>query len=130
MRNILLAAAVAAAASFIVIGSAVADPGNGAVVQRDPYGTPHTCFVIDTNGGFWTFECSIHIVITPNGTVNEYLQGPITSGDPPDTAVRDVTTAETGLLCDFVGPVTTEITQGVVTPGGQVKLTCRGEPAA
>jgi hypothetical protein len=131
MKKVLfLAAAFAAAASFMVIGTAGADPGNGAVVQRDPYGTPWTCQIIDTAGNYWQFECTIHTVTTPNGTVNEYLQGPITLGDPPAQAVRDVTTAETGLLCDFVGPVTTVITQGVVTPGGQVKLTCRGEPAA
>jgi hypothetical protein len=122
-----LVAAIAASALVVGAGGAGADPGNGngAVVQRDPYGTPHTCFVVDTHGGFWTFDCAIHIVTTPNGDVKEFLDGPITFGDAPATAVRDVTTAETGLLCDFVDGVFTNITEGTVTPGGQVHLTCR-----
>lgn len=84
----MLALAVAMIATGAVIfgtGLASADPGNGngAVVQRDPYGTPHTCFIVDTNGHFWTFDCTIQVVITPNGTVNEYVNGTINGGDAP-----------------------------------------------
>ena len=121
-----LVATVAAVAAMFVPGVAGAN-GNGAVVERDPYGSPHSCFVIDTNGHSWTFECTIHRVTTPGGQVNEFLQGTVTGGSAlPDKAVRDFTTAETGLLCDIFGTTSTDITQGVVTPGGQVKLTCRG----
>jgi hypothetical protein len=107
---------------------AAADPGNGngAVVQRDPYGTPWTCFVFDTSGNNWTFDCTIQVVITPNGTVNEFLKGTINGGAAlPSTAIHDVTTADTGLFCDFTGGGTTSIVKGTVTPSGQVNLTCR-----
>ena len=126
-RTVLALGLVAMLASLAILGPGVAAAnGNGAVVERDPYGTPWSCFVIDTNGNLWTFECTIHRVTTPQGQINEFLQGPVTGGSAlPAKAVRDVTTAETGLLCDFVDGNVTEIVQGVVTPGGQVKLTCR-----
>jgi hypothetical protein len=122
------AAAIAACAVLFGAGVAGADPGNGngAVVQRDPYGVPHTCILFDTNGHFWTFDCTIQVVITPKGTVNEFLKGPINGGDsPPASAIHDVTTAETGLLCDFTDGGTTSIVKGTVSPSGQINLTCR-----
>jgi hypothetical protein len=127
--TVLMSAAAAIAACAVVFGAGVAgaDPGNGngASVQRDPYGTPHTCFVVDTNSNSWTFDCTIHIVISPSGRVNETLIGSITGGSAlPKKAIHDVTTAETGLLCDFTDAGTTEIVQGTVTPSGQVSLGC------
>jgi hypothetical protein len=126
--TVLVSAAAAIAACAVVFGTGVAaaDPGNGAVVQRDPYGAPHTCQLIDTQGNYWTFDCTIQVVIAPDGTVNEFLKGPITGGsDAPSTAIHDVTTADTGLLCDFTDGGTTSIVKGTVTPSGQVNLTCR-----
>lgn len=122
------AAAIAACAVVFGTGVAAADPGNGngAVVQRDPYGAPHTCILFDTHGSFWTFDCTIQVVTAPDGTVNEFLKGPITGGSAaPSTAIHDVTTADTGLLCDFTAGGTTSIVKGTVTPSGQVNLTCR-----
>jgi hypothetical protein len=129
-KRLALAAAflgvVAGLAVVLGTGIAAADNGNGAVVNRDPYGNPWTCNVRDTTGDVWFFDCTIQQVITPDGTVNEYLKGPITSGSAaPDKARHDVTTAETGLLCDFVNGGFTSIVQGTVTPSGQVNLTCR-----
>ena len=45
------------------------------MVERDPYGTPWSCFVTDTSGNLWTFQCTIHRVTTPQGQINEFLQG-------------------------------------------------------
>ncbi len=108
---------------------AAADPGsgNGAAVQRDPYGTPFDCHVLDTSGDNWVFDCTIQRVIEPDGTVNEHINGPITSGPSlPNTAIHDVTTADTGEICDVVDSTITAIVKGTVTPSGQVDLTCRG----
>jgi len=121
------AAAIAACAVVFGAGVAGADPGNGngASVQRDPYGTPHTCQVFDSSGNQWLFDCTIHVVISPNGKVNETVIGTVTGGSAlPSKAIHDVTTADTGLLCDFTDAGTTSIVLGTVTPSGQVSLGC------
>jgi hypothetical protein len=127
MKKILVLGAAVFAGLAVVFAPGVATAnGNGAVVERDPYGSPATCIVVDTNGNFWLFDCTIQRVTTPNGKVVEYINGTVTEGSPlPDKAIHDVTTAETGLFCDFEGAEF--IVQGVVTPSGQVHLTCRDE---
>ncbi len=72
---------VALLAGLAIFGSGIAAAnGNGAVVERDPYGTPWSCFVTDTSGNLWPFQCTIHRVTTPQGQINEFLQGPVTGG--------------------------------------------------
>lgn len=130
MRNVVvmasLVAAIATCALVVGAGVAGADPGNGAIVNRGS----GVCQIGDSSGNYWNFDCTIHSVITPQGQVNEYVSGPVDdvfglNSALPTSADHDVTTDTGGFLCDFVNGGYTTITQGVVTPGGQVKLTCR-----
>jgi hypothetical protein len=94
--------------------------GNGATVVRDD----GQCAVSD-NAGFWLFSCNIQFVIQPDGTINHHITGsviPEESSPLPSQPVTDFT----GLPCFVLnGVVLTRITAGIVTPSGQVKLTCR-----
>jgi hypothetical protein len=64
-------------------------------------------------------------VIQPDGTINHHITGsviPEESSPLPSQPVTDFT----GLPCFVLdGVVLTRVTAGIVTPGGQVKLTCR-----
>jgi hypothetical protein len=94
--------------------------GNGAEVVRDD----GDCFVAD-NTGAWLFSCKIQFVIQPDGTINHHITGsviPEESSPLPSQPVTDFT----GLPCFVLnGVVLTRVTTGIVTPSGQVKLTCR-----
>ena len=94
--------------------------GNGAEVVRDD----GDCFVADSTGS-WLFSCKIRFVIQPDGTINHHITGsviPDESSPLPSTPVTDFT----GLPCFVLdGVVLTRVTAGIVTPSGQVKLTCR-----
>jgi len=94
--------------------------GNGATVVRDD----GQCFVSD-NAGHWLFSCNIQFVIQPDGTINHHITGsviPEESSPLPSQPVTDFT----GLPCFVLdGVVLTRVTAGIVTTGGQVKLTCR-----
>jgi hypothetical protein len=76
------------------------------------------------------FACSFQTVALPDGTLNEYIKGPVIpalSSPLPSSAVTDITTADTGVPCLVIqGVVYTSVVAGVVTPSGQVKLTCKG----
>jgi len=94
--------------------------GNGATVIRDD----GQCFVSD-NAGHWLFSCNIQFVIQPDGTINHHITGsviPEESSPLPSQPVTDFT----GLPCFVLdGVVLTRVNAGIVTPAGQVKLTCR-----
>jgi hypothetical protein len=94
--------------------------GNGAAVVRDD----GECFVAD-NTAHWLFSCNIQFVIQPDGTINHHITGsviPEESSPLPSQPVTDFT----GQPCFILnGVVLTRITAGIVTPSGQVKLTCR-----
>ena len=94
--------------------------GNGAEVVRDD----GQCRVSDSTG-FWVFSCKIQFVIQPGGTINHHITGsviPEESSPLPSQPVTDFT----GLPCFVLnGVVLTRVTAGIVTPSGQVKLTCR-----
>jgi hypothetical protein len=96
-------------------------PGNGATVIRDS----GPCLTGDSTNS-WFFDCRFQIVIQPGGTLTEYLTGPVIiegSSPLPSHAVTDIS----GPCLVLNGVVFTSIVSGVVTPSGQVKLTCKGQ---
>jgi hypothetical protein len=120
-RLILLAVGLSVAGLLAVGSSTQARAGgNGATVVRDD----GQCFVSD-NTGHWLFSCNIQFVIQPDGTINHHITGsviPEESSPLPSQPVTDFT----GQPCFVLdGVVLTRITAGIVTPSGQVKLTCR-----
>jgi hypothetical protein len=109
-------------ASVLAVGvSAPARAGsNGAVVIRDD----GQCLAAD-NTRAWFFSCNIQLVIQPNGTITQHITGsviPESSSPLPSRAVTDFT-GEPCLVLNNV--VITSVVAGVVTPSGQVKLTCK-----
>jgi len=65
-------------------------------------------------------------VIQPDGTINHHITGSVIpdeiSSPLPARPVKDFT----GQPCFVLdGEVLTRVTAGIVTPSGQVKLTCR-----
>ncbi len=121
-RLILLAVgvSVACAVTFGVSTQARAG-GNGATVVRDD----GQCQVSDATSS-WIFACKIQLVIQPNGAINQHITGSVIAGPDssplPSRAVSDVAGGPC-LVLDNV--VITSVVSGVVTPSGQVKLTCR-----
>jgi|SRR5579862_7806721 len=100
-------------------------PGTGATVVRDNGGT---CFTTD-NTSSWVFSCKFQVVIQPDGAINQYITGSVITAvsDPlPSRAVTDITTADNGLPCLVLNNVViTSVVAGIVTPSGQVHLTCK-----
>jgi hypothetical protein len=120
-RLILLAVGLSVAGVLAVGSSTQARAGgNGASVIRDD----GVCQVSD-NTGSWLFSCKIQFVIQPDGTINHHITGsviPTGSSPLPSQPVTDFT----GQPClELFGVVFTRVTAGIVTPSGQVKLTCR-----
>ena len=121
-RRLILLAVALSVAGLLAVGSSTQARagGNGATVVRDG----GQCFVSD-NTGAWLFSCNIQFVITPDGTINHHITGsviPEESSPLPSRPVKDFT----GQPCFVLnGVVLTRITAGIVTPSGQVKLTCR-----
>jgi hypothetical protein len=94
--------------------------GNGATVVRDD----GDCFVAD-NMGSWVFLCSIQFVIQADGTINHHITGSVIPDESSPLPAQPVTDF-TGQPCFVLnGVVLTRVTAGIVTPSGQVKLTCR-----
>ncbi len=121
-RLILLAVGLSVAGVLAVGSSTQAKAGgNGATVVRDDGGQ---CLVSD-NTGRWLFSCKIQFVIQPDGTINHHITGsviPEKSSPLPSQPVTDFT----GLPCFVLNNVVlSRVTAGIVTPSGQVKLTCR-----
>jgi hypothetical protein len=121
-RRLIVLAVGLSAAGLLAVGSSTQARagGNGASVVRDR----GQCFVSD-NTGSWLFSCNIQFVIQPDGTINHHVAGaviPEESSPLPSHPVTDFT----GQPCFVLdGVVLTRITAGIVTPSGQVKLTCR-----
>jgi hypothetical protein len=96
--------------------------GNGAAVVRDD----GLCLTSDNTGSSWLFSCKFQIVTQPNGAITQYITGSVPPGENssplPSRAVTDVA----GGPCLAYGGVTyTYVVAGVVTPSGQVTLTCK-----
>ena len=120
-RLILLAVGLSVAGFLAVGGSTEARAGgNGATVVRDD----GDCFVADSTAA-WVFSCHSQCGIQPDGTINHHITGsviPEESSPLPSQPVTDFT----GEPCFVLGGVVlTRVTAGIVTPSGQVKLTCR-----
>jgi hypothetical protein len=120
-RLILLALGLAVAGALAVgTGTQAKAGGNGAAVVRDD----GECFLADSTGA-WLFSCKIQFVIQSDGTINHHITGsviPQESSPLPSQPVTDFT----GQPCLVLnGVVLSRVTAGIVTPSGQVKLTCR-----
>ena len=120
-RLILLSVGLAVACLVAVGSSTQARAGgNGAAVVRDD----GECFVADATGS-WLFSCKIQFVIQPNGAINHHITGSVIAEESSPLPSQPVTDF-TGQPCFVLdGVVLTRITDGIVTPSGQVKLTCR-----
>ena len=113
-KVLMLAALVAAAASFAIVGTAGADPGGGATVVR----TDGTCSL--NAGTIGDFSCTFQVVTTPSGEVNLWVKGQVDPGDEPAETMK-VDNASTGQFCDNAAPNF----KGVVTKSGKINLQCR-----
>jgi hypothetical protein len=121
-RLILLAVGVSVACVLSVAVSTQARAGgNGAAVVRGD----GQCLASDSTGS-WLFSCNLQIVFGPSGSITQYITGSVIPGvdsSPlPSKAVTDVTGGPC-LVLD--GQVVTTVVAGVVTPSGQVHLTCK-----
>ena len=121
-RFILLALGLSVAGLLAVGSSTQARAGgNGAEVVR----ADGDCFVAD-NTAFWVFSCKIQFVIQPDGTINHHITGSVIPGEDSSPLPSRPVSDFTGQPCFVLdGEVLTRVTSGVVTPSGQVKLTCR-----
>ena len=127
-RLILLAVGLSVAGVLLGVSTQAKAEGNGAGLVQE-HGT--TCLAVDNHGGSWWFSCNIQIVFAPNGAINQHLTGsvipigpqpPYDSSPLPSRAVMDFA----GQPClQFGNVVVTTVVAGVVTPSGQVKLTCK-----
>ena len=122
-RLILLAVGVSVACALAVgVTTQARAGGNGAAVIRDG----GQCLSSDHSGNSWLFSCNFQIVFTPSGSVTQHITGSVIPGvgsSPlPSKAVTDVTGGPC-LVLD--GQVITTVVAGVVTPSGQVQLTCK-----
>ena len=86
------------------------------------------CLISD-NTDSWFFSCNLQIVFAPNGVINQYLTGSVIPwpGAPNSSPLpsKAVTEVSGGPCLVFDGQVITTVVAGVVTPSGQVKLTCK-----
>ena len=121
-RLILLAVGLSVAGVLAVGSSTQARAGgNGAEVVR----ADGDCFVAG-NTGAWLFACKIQFVVQPGGTITHHITGSVIPGEDSSPLPARPVTDFTGQPCLVLdGEVLTRVTSGVVTPSGQVKLTCR-----
>ena len=121
-RLILLAVCLSVAGALAVGSSTQAKAGgNGAEVVR----ADGDCFVAG-NTGAWLFACKIQFVFQPGGTITHHITGSVIPGEDSSPLPSRPVSDFTGQPCFVLdGEVLTRVTSGVVTPSGQVKLTCR-----
>ena len=121
-RRLILLAVGLSAAGVLAVGSSTQARagGNGAEVVR----ADGDCFVVGSTG-HWLFSCKIQFVIQADGTINHHITGSVIPDASSPLPTRPVTDF-TGQPCLVFGDeVLTRVTAGIVTPSGQVKLTCR-----
>ena len=127
-RLVLLAVGLSVVCVVMGVGTQARAGGNGAGVIRDGGGA---CLASDSHGDSWWFSCNIQIVFAPNGAINQHLTGsviPTGPVDPTDSSPlpsKAVTDVAGGPCLVLGGQVVTTVVAGVVTPSGQVKLTCK-----
>ena len=95
--------------------------GNGAAVVRDD----GECLASASTGS-WVFSCNFQIVFGPTGSITQYIRGSVISGvDSSPLPTKAVTDVTGGPCLVLDGQVLTTVVAGVVTPSGQVQLTCK-----
>ena len=121
-RSLILWAVALSVAGVLAVGSSTQARagGTGAEVVRGD----GECFVAG-NTGSWLFSCKIQFVIQPDGAINHHITGSVIPDESSPLPAQPVTDF-TGQPCFVLnGVVLTRVTAGIVTPSGQVKLTCR-----
>jgi hypothetical protein len=116
-KLVMLAVVVAAAASFMVAGTASAGP---AEIFSDT-----NTFWFDGDGDpVFISDADIQIVVTnnDNGTINVRAYGTLPEGSVLPTKTVQFTDESTGFICGFAG---TTSFKGVTTPSGQFSFTCK-----
>jgi len=126
-RLVLLAIGLSVACVLLGVSTQAKAGGNGAGVIRDGGGT---CLAGDSHGDSWWFSCNLHLVFAPNGVVTQHLTGSVIPTGPDSTASsplpsQAVTDVAGGPCLVLGGQVVTTVVAGVVTPSGQVQLTCK-----
>jgi hypothetical protein len=122
-RRLILLAVGLSVAGLLAVGSSTQARagGNGAEVVR----ADGDCFVAG-NTGAWLFSCKIQFVFQPGGTITHHITGSVIPGEDSSPLPSRPVTDFTGQPCFVLdGVVLTRVTAGIVTPSGQVKLTCR-----
>lgn len=97
--------------------------GSGAAVVRPDAGQ---CLTTASTGASWLFSCQIQIVFGPSGTITQNISGSVIDGPSSPLPSRAVTDVTGGPCLVLGGQVLTTVVAGVVTPSGQVQLTCKG----
>src|SRR3954451_4512097 len=121
-RRLILLAVALSVVGVLAVGSSTQARagGNGAEVVRDD----GDCFVAG-NTGSWLFSCKIQFVIQPAGAIIHHITGSVIPDESSPLPAQPVTDF-TGQPCFVLnGVVLSRVTAGIVTPSGQVKLTCR-----
>jgi hypothetical protein len=114
-KVLMLAALVAAAGSFMAIGTAGADPGGGATVFR----ADGLC-AVNLSGGLATYPCTYQRVETPSGAIHYWSKGQLAPADVP-AATEAFDNASTGQFCIFDA----QDFKGVATKSGNISFQCR-----
>jgi hypothetical protein len=121
-RRLILLAVGLSVAGVLAVGSntQARAGGNGAEVVR----ADGDCFVAG-NTGSWVFSCKIQFVIQPDGAINQHITGSVIPDESSPLPAQPVTDFAGQPCFVLFGVVLTRVTAGIVTPGGQVKLSCR-----
>ena len=120
-RLILLAVGVLVACVLsVAVNTQARAGGNGAAVVRDD----GQCLASDSTGS-WVFSCNLQIVFGPSGSITQYVKGSVIPGDSSPLPPKAVTDITGGPCLVLAGQVLTTVVAGVVTPSGQVQLTCK-----
>jgi len=121
-RRLILWAVALSVAGVLAVGRSTQARagGSGAEVVRGD----GDCFVAGSTGS-WLFSCKIQFVIGPDGAINQHITGSVIPDESSPLPPQPVT-GFTGQACFVLnGVVRSRVTAGIVTPSGQVKLTCR-----
>lgn len=122
LRRLMLLAAALSVVGALAVGldAQARAGGNGAVVVRDG----GECLAGD-NTGSWLFSCNFQIVFTPSGSITQYITGSVIPEESSPLPSKAITDVSGGPCLVLGGQVLTTVIAGVVTPSGQVHLTCK-----
>jgi hypothetical protein len=83
------------------------------------------CLTTDSAGDSWFFSCNFTLVFAPSGIVTQRITGSVIPGVSSPLPSQAVTTVTGGPCLILDNQVVTTVVAGVVSPSGQVQLTCK-----